>query len=130
MTKMPIVLADDEPYVRSLIKRILTSQGFFVVLEAQDGLDAFAIIQELNDKVSLLVTDVGMPRLDGASLCRKVKETFPSIPVLLMSGHPEPEASGSDAFLRKPSQFHLLPSVVSDLCNETTKVAQTTTTDL
>jgi two-component system cell cycle sensor histidine kinase/response regulator CckA len=112
---MPIVVADDEPQIRTFIKRILTDQGFSV-LEAEDGVDAFGIIRELNGKVSLLISDIQMPYLGGASLCRMVKDRNPSLPVLLMSGTTElDEPSMRNVFLHKPSQMHLLPSVVADL---------------
>lgn len=112
----PIVLADDEAQIRSLLKCILSNKGF-AVLEAKDGQDALTIIRELDGEISLLVSDIRMPNLDGASLCKKVKEVFPSIPVLLMSGIAEPEeCSAGDAFLRKPFDLHLLPNVVADLC--------------
>jgi len=122
-TTRPIVLADDEPQIRSLIKRLLSKQGF-AVLEAEDGLDALAVIRELNGEVAMLVSDVRMPKLDGASLCRKVKQAFPWVPVVLMSGHADSgERNAGDAFFQKPLQFDLLSQRVLDLCHRTAQTA-------
>lgn len=113
-TKMPIVVADDEPQIRNLNKRVLSNHGFSV-FEAEDGVDAFAIIRELDGEISLLISDIDMPHLDGASLCRIVKDRYPPVPVLLMSGIPESdECNVGDVFLHKPSQMHRLSKVVSD----------------
>ena len=121
-TKRPIVVADAEPQIRKLIKRVLTNQGF-TVFEAEDGLEAFATICQLHGEISILISDIDMPYLDGASLCKKVKDRFPSVPVLLMSANPEPRCNVGDVFLRKPSQMHLLSRVVADFCLESTQVA-------
>jgi len=102
---MPIVIADDHPQVRNLIKCMLSNHGF-AVIEAEDGLDAFAVIRKLDGRVSALVSDICIPHFDGVALCRAVKETYPSIPIVLMPGNAEPGNSNTrDAFLRKPFVF-------------------------
>ena len=64
MNFMPIVLADDDAQVRSIIQRLLSDQGF-TVIEAEDGLSALAVIQRLNGMVALLVSDISMPNLEA-----------------------------------------------------------------
>jgi two-component system OmpR family response regulator len=92
---------DDETPVRRLIKILLVRQGFEVV-EAEDGLSALSTLQERKGDLSLIVSDVRMPRLDGIALCQQVKEDFPHIPVLLISGN-EPDACRvGDRYLQKP----------------------------
>ena len=98
---LPILVVDDELPVRQLITIILVRGGFQVV-EAEDGLSALSVLQKLNGELSLIISDVVMPRLDGISLCKKVKQEFPRIPVVLVSGN-RPEACGvGDRFLEKP----------------------------
>lgn len=102
MFELPILLVDDEPQVRAFVKAVLLRQGFRVV-EADDGLAAFSLIQDFQGCFSLVVSDIGVPHLDGASLSRWVKEHFPSVPVLLLSGGADPHdyLEGS-AFLPEP----------------------------
>jgi len=117
MTEGPIVLADDEPQVRALLRFIL-SHNAFQVLEAEDGLEALLLVRQLSGKISLFVSDARMPKLDGVTLCKQVKQQFPSIPVLLISGNAEAcEWDAGDAFLRKPFHPDALVGVVRDLCN-------------
>jgi len=102
MTVLPILLVDDEPQVRSFVKTVLLRQGFRV-LEAADGLAAFSIIQDFHGQFSLVVSDIGVPHLDGATLSRWVREQFPSLPVLLVSGGSDPDDySEGSAFLAEP----------------------------
>jgi CheY-like chemotaxis protein len=111
---MPILLVDDETQVRRLIKTILVQQGFEIV-EAEDGLGAFSTIQELKGRLSLIVSDVRMPRLDGISLCKRVRKRFPHIPVLLYSGDAPEACQVGDRFLQKPVHPDVLICAVRDL---------------
>lgn len=114
---LPILVVDDEAHIRGLIKTVLFRQGFPVV-EAEDGLSAFSTLQSLNGEVSLIISDVRMPRLDGISLCRQVKKGFPYIPVLLVSGN-APEASRvGDRFIEKPLYPEILVSKVRELLGD------------
>jgi len=104
------VLADDEEGVRRLVKSILKRAGY-QVLEAADGAAALALIEKIGGALNLLVTDYKMPHLNGVELVKAVREKYPEIPVVYMSGY----ASGVDgemlhdpehgsAFIAKP--FH------------------------
>lgn len=116
MTTMPIVIAANEPQISNLIKFILSKHGMAVV-EAKDGIDALVILREVEGK-GVLVSDVRLPNLDGLSLCRMVKEIFPSVPVLLMSAIAAPESSWlADGFLRKPFRPATLVGMITDLCS-------------
>ena len=114
---MPILLVDDEAQVRRLIKTILAGQGFEVV-EAEDGLHAFSTLQELQGELSLIVSDVQMPGLDGISLCKKVRKGFPHIPVLLYSGDTPEACRVGDRFLEKPLHLDALIGAVRDLVGD------------
>jgi two-component system cell cycle sensor histidine kinase/response regulator CckA len=102
MAQLPILLVDDEPQVRSFVKTVLLRQGFRVV-EAEDGLAAFSFILDFHGQFSLVVSDIGVPHLDGVKLSRWVREQFPSLPVLLLSGGSDPDNySEGSAFLPEP----------------------------
>ena len=106
----PVLVVDDEAQVRRLIKLFLVREGFQVV-EAEDGLSAFSTVQELKGDLSLIVSDVRMPRLDGIGLCKQVKGRFPHIPVLLVSGNAREACRVGDRFLEKPLHPELLVTV-------------------
>jgi CheY-like chemotaxis protein len=102
MSELPVLLVDDEPQVRSLLRAVLSKHGFRF-LEAVDGVDALSTVQAHNGAVSLMVTDYSMPGLDGATLARRVREQFPTIPIVLVSSEANAgDCLSGDAFLAKP----------------------------
>lgn len=114
LTILPILVVDDEAQIRRLLKTILAREGFQIV-EAEDGLSAFSTPQELKGNLSLIVSDVRMPRLDGIALCQQVKKGFPQIPVLLVSGNAPEARNVGDRFLEKPLRHEIFGSAVRDL---------------
>ena len=103
-----ILLAEDEPSLRTLVATILYEEGF-LVLESCNGEEALLIADQLNGKeISLLLSDIVMPQMDGIELYEQFRTKYPETPVLLMSGftgHNLPTNSGKDnnvAFLSKP----------------------------
>jgi DNA-binding NarL/FixJ family response regulator len=72
-TETTILLADDHPIVRQGLRQIIEAEpGLRVVGEANDGVEALAMIQELRPEVA--VVDVGMPRMGGFELAREMKD--------------------------------------------------------
>jgi CheY-like chemotaxis protein len=65
-----------------------------------DGVQALQIVQELDGDVDLIVSDVQMPNGDGLRLAQAVKDSYPAIPVVLISGQVKPH--GSFEFVQKP----------------------------
>lgn len=99
-----ILLAEDDPIVRNLVRAMLTNQGY-AVLTADDGREALEICDAFSDQIHLLLTDVLMPRMDGIELADAVRRRRPDIKIVLMSGHTAQiirEENLPDAFLRKP----------------------------
>ena len=90
-----ILLAEDDPSVRRLVVTELTRRGF-TVIEAEDGRAALEIFQREKDRVDVLVTDVVMPRLNGADLAKEAERIRPGLKILFISGHPERAGSGLD----------------------------------
>jgi CheY-like chemotaxis protein len=116
MRKKVVLLVDDEPAVRSCVKAILQREGFETI-EAGDGIEGFNIVQEFGKDIALLLTDVKMPRMDGSSLAESVRDLFPQMPVLFMSGYADPigEPIQHSAFLHKPFRPEALVQVVRKL---------------
>ncbi|MBN1476410.1 PAS domain S-box protein [Candidatus Sumerlaeota bacterium] len=81
-----ILLAEDEPMVRSLAERILRRAGY-TVLSAPDGSVAVELFESHADAIDLAVLDVVMPRLDGHSVADRILATRPAVRVLFTSGY-------------------------------------------
>lgn len=114
------LLVDDEAAVRAYASMVLRRGGFEVV-EAEDGLDALSLIKAMGGAVSVLVTDIKMPRMSGIELADAVMVEFPEIPVVFISGaHFEdllPDPDGRVAFLPKPFGPEAMLETVRGLVN-------------
>lgn len=77
-----VLVADDEPDVRFLLRLLLEQRGH-EVHEASDGVEALEVAAEVDGDLDLVVTDLHMPRLDGAALVTALAERLPDLPVLL-----------------------------------------------
>lgn len=79
-----ILVAEDEVPVREFIRRALEHRGHAVVAVA-DGADA--VVKLSRARFDLLLTDIGMPNMDGVELALKAARDWPEMPVLMMSGY-------------------------------------------
>jgi CheY-like chemotaxis protein len=112
-----VLLVDDEPTIRKMIRLMLQSHGFRVY-EVSSGAEAIALTPE--HPIDLLLTDVVMDDMDGFTLAQSLVGRHPNLPVLFMSGYPtgfeaERQRYGRCAFLRKPFQKRELMEAISDL---------------
>jgi DNA-binding response OmpR family regulator len=80
-----ILLAEDEPPIRALLHRALEARGYRVLI-ATDGQQAVELGENYSGEISLLISDVVMPRLGGPDAARRMRETRPGLPVLFISG--------------------------------------------
>ena len=95
-----VLLAEDETLIRVIAAQALRAAGYRVI-EAGDGRDALEQFQKLHGALHALVTDVGMPRMGGVELARRLRAEAPGLKVLFCTGYGEQAVSG-EAFLRKP----------------------------
>lgn len=102
-----ILLVEDEPQLMLVAKTLLKALGFDV-FEAENGRDALELYRKNADYISIVVTDVGMPVMDGYDLFRELKKIKPELPIIISSGYgdmtiesqiPEEETAG---YLSKP----------------------------
>lgn len=108
-----ILFVDDSPTVRSSVSFCLRNAGYKVT-EAVDGKNALEQLQAIKDKgesLSLIITDINMPRMDGIALISEVKETeFKFIPILVLTTEAQESviekgrAAGASGWLLKPFQ--------------------------
>ncbi len=80
------LVVDDEPGIRTVIRRLLARQGY-VVHEAYDGLHALEVVRADPDVLDLVVSDLRMPRLNGVELVQLLAVETPELPFVLISGY-------------------------------------------
>lgn len=104
---MKILVVDDESIVLSSCRKILTSEGFKVMV-APSVDEALRLLDTLDSPLPLLLIDVKMPVHDGLYLMKKIKEAELNLKVIVMSGYPTEEtiqmveALGAATFIAKP----------------------------
>ena len=113
-----ILVVEDEDMVRAIAERALTRQGY-TVITAENGEVALELL-ETADRPDLLVSDVVMPLMDGPTMARHVREKYPDLPILFMSGYAEEQLRksidlGNVAFLPKPFSVQQLAEAARDI---------------
>ncbi len=102
-----VLVVDDEPSIRALAQLTLSQMGY-KVLEAGGVAEGIATFAEHRHEIDIVLLDVTMPDGSGVTVCERIRELRPDIPVVLSSGFDEQEASGRfagdlhTAFLPKP----------------------------
>ena len=101
-----VLIVDDDPFIRRLIHTTLEDVSGFELREAADGLEA---VRFAEDEVPAIVfLDIDMPRLDGITACRRLRDVHGNgfhIVMLTAAGHEQESAArdaGADLFLTKP----------------------------
>jgi PAS domain S-box-containing protein len=92
-----VLVVEDEPVVRGVIIEMLHDQGY-QTREAADGAAGLQILQ-LNKPVDLLLTDIGLPGMNGRQLADQARELRPDLKVLFMTGYAE-NAANAEGFLQ------------------------------
>ncbi len=104
-----VLLVEDEEAVRRGGKRMLETRGY-TVHEAGSGIEALDIMDELDGKVDIVVSDVVMPEMDGPTLLGELRKKYPDLKFIFVSGYAE------DAFARNlpaEAKFGFLPKPFS-----------------
>jgi|GEM_PF-3547921 len=115
-----IVIAEDEPMVAELTRRILVQAGHRVRV-THDGQAALEAIRKEADDIELVVSDIVMPHMSGLELAKVLSEERPDLPLLLVSGYPEDDRRLSDEtlastpFLPKPFKAADLLAAIDSL---------------
>lgn len=102
--KRKAIVVDDELTLARLVAAFLKSMGW-EVFEFSHPQDVVNVVNKINPKVDLLITDWAMPQMNGAELIKLVKEKKPHIKAICMSGLKRKEAcieNGCNKFLFKP----------------------------
>lgn len=106
MINNSILIVDDEARMRKLIKDFLVAKGYSI-LEAEDGENALEVFEENKNKISLILLDVMMPKLDGWSVLRQIRQTS-KVPIIMLTARGEEQDElfgfelGVDEYISKP----------------------------
>ncbi len=107
-----VLVVEDEPVVRALVVDVLGSLGYSV-LEAGDGAVALKLLQS-RQKVDLLLTDVGLPKMNGRQLADAARLDRPGLKVLFMTGYAE-NAAMANGFLEPGMEMITKPFPIDKL---------------
>ncbi len=118
-----ILIVDDEARMRKLIKDFLTAKGYST-LEAEDGEKALEIFEANQNKISLILLDVMMPKLDGWSVLRQIRQTS-KVPIIMLTARGEEQDElfgfelGVDEYISKPFSPKILVARVEAILKRT-----------
>lgn len=118
-----ILIVDDESRMRKLIKDFLAAKGYNI-LEAEDGEKALQVFEENSEKISLILLDVMMPKLDGWSVLRQIRQTS-KVPIIMLTARGEEQDElfgfelGVDEYISKPFSPKILVARVEAILKRT-----------
>ena len=127
MAEVTVLIVDDESRMRKLIKDFLENKGF-KILEAVDGEDALSVFKENENRVNLILLDVMMPKLDGWSVLRQIRQGS-NVPIIMLTARGEEQDElfgfelGVDEYIAKPFSPKILVARVEALLKRTIKNA-------
>lgn len=107
MGDITILVVDDESRMRKLIKDFLMTKNYNI-LEAENGEEALKVYEQNKEKISLILLDVMMPKLDGWSVLRQIRQENKSIPIVMLTARAEEQDElfgfelGVDEYITKP----------------------------
>jgi len=107
MSDITVLVVDDESRMRKLIKDFLAQKGYSI-LEAEDGEKALSVYQENKEKINLILLDVMMPKLDGWSVLRQIRQENKNLPIVMLTARSEEQDElfgfelGVDEYITKP----------------------------
>ena len=120
-----ILVVDDESRMRKLLRDFLSAKGY-QILEAEDGEKAIEVFEENKNKIKLILLDVMMPKLDGWSVLRKIRQDS-NVPVIMLTARGEEQDElfgfelGVDEYISKPFSPKILVARVEALLKRTIK---------
>lgn len=118
-----ILVVEDEPAVRALVRDTLRSRGYRV-LEANDGMEALLLVSQYRDAIDLLLTDIVMPQMGGRELAEHLRGQSPDLKVMFMSGYTDDEilkhgvVAARVEFMQKPFTPHALANRIRKVLDQ------------
>ena len=118
-----ILVVDDEIRMRKLIKDFLVAKGYSI-LEAEDGEKTLEVFEENKNKINLVLLDVMMPKLDGWSVLRQIRQES-KVPIIMLTARGEEQDElfgfelGVDEYISKPFSPKILVARVEAILKRT-----------
>ncbi len=115
-----ILVVDDQLYIRELLKDILSSKGYRVLL-ADDGLSGLEMYKLHQDEIDLVILDIIMPKLNGDEVYTRLKEIDPNIKVIVTSGFVQPDVIqklkklGINGYIKKPFEIQTVQKQLDNI---------------
>jgi DNA-binding response OmpR family regulator len=106
--KMKILVVDDQPDIRAMVRGMLSDMGITQIFEASDGREALSFTDAAIDMIDVVICDWNMPKLTGIDLLRQMRTVMPKMPFLMLTGRgdldsvAEAKSCGVTAYIRKP----------------------------
>jgi two-component system chemotaxis response regulator CheY len=115
-----VLVVDDEPDVRKVVRMTLEKAGYDVI-EAEDGEQAMGRIKEGENPLVLdvIITDIRMPKINGVEAINYFQKEWPSVPLIVLTGFPDLDMattmikSGISDYLVKPVEAEKLKGAVA-----------------
>ena len=123
MGDITVLVVDDESRMRKLIKDFLIQKGYSI-LEAEDGEEALKVFEENQNKINLILLDVMMPKLDGWSVLRQIRQNS-KVPIIMLTARGEEQDElfgfelGVDEYISKPFSPKILVARVEAILKRT-----------
>ena len=123
MSDVTVLVVDDESRMRKLIKDFLMQKGYGI-LETGDGEEALQVFEENQNKIKLILLDVMMPKLDGWSVLRQIRQTS-KVPIIMLTARGEEQDElfgfelGVDEYISKPFSPKILVARVEAILKRT-----------
>ena len=123
MNDTTILIVDDESRIRKLLRDFLAKEGY-KILEAEDGEKALELYEENSKKIGLILLDVMMPKLDGWSVLRQIRQGS-KVPVIMLTARGEEQDElfgfelGVDEYISKPFSPKLLVARIKAILSRT-----------
>ncbi len=116
-----VLVVDDEPDIRKVVKMALTKAGYDVI-EAEDGEKAIEAFKDGENSLllSAIITDIRMPKVNGIEAINYFQHAWPRVPLIVLTGHPDMEMAigflkkGVVAYLVKPVEKEKLLNAVAN----------------
>ena len=123
MHDITVLIVDDESRMRKLVKDFLMQKGYSA-LEAADGEEALQIFEANKNKIQIILLDVMMPKLDGWSVLRQIRQSS-KVPIIMLTARGEEQDElfgfelGADEYISKPFSPKILVARVQAILGRT-----------